>query len=214
MFLNPDTRLLNDVMRELVSFLDTHPIAGMVGPLIVDETNTVMYEAGRSLPSLWNEFLEHSTLAFRFARRAWAARPYLSLWDHRSTQQVETLLGACMLVRREVFEQIGGFDENFFLYSEEFDLCKRVRAAGWQIWYVHTARLLHKGKSSTMQKFGNVNRMVLQYLCSQHYYFRKHRGALTASIWRCMIVILYLLRFAATGTSAYLNCCKWGVGFV
>jgi GT2 family glycosyltransferase len=214
LFLNPDTRLRNDVLSALMDFLEKRRDAGAAGPLTLDENGSIMFEAGRSLPTLLNEFLEHSTLAFRFAQRSWAAKPYLSRWDHRSTKQVEALLGACMMVRRDCFERLHGFDENFFLYSEEFDLCKRIRDIGFEVWYVHTARLLHKGKTSTLQRFGDVNRMVLQYLKSQHYYLRKHEGPVTAAMWRCMIAALYLVRFTVSRQAAFLDFCKWGAGLV
>ncbi len=173
LFLNPDTRFLNDVLAELVQFLDGQPCAAIAGPLVEDGAGKLSFEAGRSLPTLFNEFLQHSTLAFRFPKGPWTSQPYLSCWDHKSTREVETVLGACMLVRSDAFRRIGGFDEAFFLYSEELDLCHRFRLDGLQIWYVHTARLLHKERQSTIQLFGSVGRIVLQNMYSQHYYFQE-----------------------------------------
>ncbi len=211
LFLNPDTRLLNDVLTELSSFLDGHASAATAGPLVVDERDTIFFGAGRSLPTLFNEFLQHSTLAFRFPNWSWTSQPYLSCWDHRSTREVGTIVGACMLVRSELFALVEGFDEKFFLYSEELDLCCRFRKAGFQVWYVHTARLLHKERQSTIQLFGSVGRIVLQNMRSQHYYFQKHHGALKAFVWRYMIATLYLLRYLLSRDSLHLEYFRWAI---
>ncbi len=211
LFLNPDTRFLNDVLTGLMCFLDSHPNAGMAGPLMVDSTGRVLFYGGRSLPTLFNEFLQHSTLCFRFPEFALTAQPYLSTWDHRSTREVEAVVGACMLIRSELFCAVKGFDEKFFLYSEELDLCCRLRKAGSQIWYVHTARILHKEQQSTMQLFGSMGRIVLQNLRSQHYYFQKHYGVTTAFVWRHMIAALYLLRYLLRRDKLHLEYFRWAM---
>lgn len=170
-----------------------------------------MFEGGRSLPTLFYEFLQHSTLSFRFPAASWASGPYLSSWDHRSTREVETVLGACMLIRSKLFNETGGFDEHFFLYSEEVDLCHRVRDAGHKVWYVHTARLLHKERQSTIQLFGSVGRIVLQNMRSQHYYFRKHYGKGAAFIWLSMIACLYMIRYLVSRNKLHLEYAKWAL---
>jgi hypothetical protein len=211
LFLNPDTRFLNDVLGELLAFIESHSNAGVVGPMLEDASGKVQFDGARSLPTLLNEFLQHSTLAFKFPAGPWTSKPYLSDWDHRSTREVETVLGACMLMRAEVFASIGGFDEKFFLYSEEIDLCCRLRSAGLKVWYIHTARLLHKERQSTIQLFGSVSRIVLQNLISQEYYFKKHHGSLSAYLWRHMIAALYLLRYLRSREPSHLEYVKWAI---
>lgn len=116
-----------------------------------------------------------------------------------------------MLVRGELFRAIGGFDENFFLYSEELDLCCRARKAGSEVWYVHTARLMHKERQSTIQLFGSVGRIVLQNMRSQHYYFHKHYGAGMAFVWRHMVAALYLIRYLVRRENIHLEYFKWAM---
>jgi GT2 family glycosyltransferase len=116
-----------------------------------------------------------------------------------------------MLMPARVFAQLGGFDEKFFLYSEEVDLCCRIRSAGLEVWYLHTARLLHKERQSTLQLFGSVDRIVLQNLVSQQYYFKKHHGSLCAYLWRHMIAILYLFRYARSREQSHLEYAKWAI---
>jgi GT2 family glycosyltransferase len=211
LFLNPDTRFLNDVLSELTQFLGSHAEAATAGPLVVDEDNELLFSGGRSLPTLFNEFLQHSTLSFRFPKFTLTSQPYLSKWDHLSTREVEAVVGACMLVRADLFRAVGGFDEKFFLYSEELDLCHRLRKAGFQIWYVHTARLMHKERQSTIQLFGSVGRIVLQNMRSQHYYFQKHHGAGTAFVWRHMIAALYLFRYLLRRDKLHFEYFRWAM---
>ena len=211
LFLNPDTRCLNDVVTELVTFLDDHPLAAVAGPMVLDEHDQVRFNGGRSLPTLFNEFLQHSSLTFRFPQCSWTSEPYLSRWDHRSTREVESVVGACLMIRAESFRSIDGFDEAFFLYSEELDLCCRIRKAGYQVWYVHTGRLVHKEQQSTMQMFGSLGRIALQNMRSQHYYFQKHHGKAVAYVWRHMIAALYLGRYLLGGNRLHLEYAKWAM---
>jgi GT2 family glycosyltransferase len=211
LFLNPDTRFVNDVVTELADFLDDHSSAAVAGPMVLDEHDNVRFNGGRSLPTLFNEFLQHSGLAFRFPHWSWTSEPYLSRWDHRSTREVESVIGACLMVRAEVFRSIGGFDEAFFLYSEELDLCCRIRNAGHLVWYVHTGRLIHKEQQSTIQMFGSLGRIILQNMRSQHYYFRKHRGKAIAFVWRHMIAGLYLCRYLRSRNRMHLEYFKWAM---
>lgn len=211
LFVNPDTLFLSNVAHELAQFLEANPAVACVGPMVEDEGGAPMLEGGRSRPTLLNEFLQHSTLSFRYPHGLISSRPYLSRWDHKSTRQVDCVLGACMMVRASVFREIGGFDEMFFLYSEELDLCQRIRDAGHEVWYVHTARILHKERKSTIQLFGSLGRIVLQNLQSQHYYFRKHYGQAGALCWRYMIAGLYLLRYLAGRDKLHLEYVKWAL---
>jgi hypothetical protein len=110
-----------------------------------------------------------------------------------------------------LFREIGGFDETFFLYGEELDLCHRLRKAGYRIWYLHSARLMHKERQSTLQLFGSVGQIVLQNMRSQHYYFQKHFGPSTAFVWRSMIAGLYLLRYLLRRNQLHLEYFRWAI---
>lgn len=212
LFLNPDTRIHTDMLSCLAHVLDTTPRAGACGPMVIREDGSIDYGAARADLSIINEFLEHSTLAFRFPRNRILGRPYYSFWDHNSTRPVDSLLGACMLFRREIFERLGGFDENFFLYAEEVDLCRRTRAAGYHIYYVHTCQVLHKSKHSTTQFFGGMHTMVLQYLVSLNYYFRKHYGLLGMLAWRAVIFFVYTGRAILGQRKGFLDYSLWSLG--
>jgi GT2 family glycosyltransferase len=214
LFLNPDSRFRNDVIAELVRFLDSHPLAAAAAPMLVDEHGNALPNAVQPLPTLFNEFLQHSTLTYRFPRCSWFSEQYLSGWDYSSTQEVESVNGTCLMVRAEVFRSIGGFDEAFFLYSEELDLNCRIRKAGRQVWYVHTGCVMHEQHHTTVQVLGSLSGIVLQSMRSQHYYFQKHRGKTVAFVWRHMIAALYLCRYLFGGNKMdleYLRYVKWAV---
>jgi len=100
---------------------------------------------GAGLPMFFKELLQDSGSRFRVPK-SWTSGLYRSSnWDPRSTCEVESVLGACLMVGRSWFRQIDGFDEAFFLYDKELDLCGRVRNAGHHVWHVHNAPvILHR----------------------------------------------------------------------
>jgi GT2 family glycosyltransferase len=210
LFLNPDTLLANDVVGALTAFLDAHPRAGAVGPMLLEEDGRI-FEGARLLPTLVNEFLAHATLTGRFPDCAWTSQPYLARRAYLSTRQVESVIGACLLIRSDLFQSLGGFDENFFLYVEELDLCRRIRNTGFQVWYVHTARLTHKRQKSTMQLFGSTRKIEFQHMRSQLYYFRKHEGPFAAALWRLMVALLYFLRHLNKSDQLFLEYARWAL---
>jgi hypothetical protein len=214
LFLNPDTLLLSDVVGCLAEFLVHRPEAGCVGPMILEENGSIHFGAARSFPSLFNEFLEHSALAFRFPRSTLTGRPYYSYWDHNTTRQVNSLLGACMMLPRRIFEALGGFDESFFLYYEEVDLCRRVFQNGWQVWYVHRCRIMHEGQKSVKKKYGGMGPMLPIFLESAEKYFNKHHGRMYASLWRWMIVATHFTKYLLFRKPLNLFFFKWGLGIV
>jgi N-acetylglucosaminyl-diphospho-decaprenol L-rhamnosyltransferase len=210
LFLNPDTRLANNVAGCLMSFLDGHPGVGAAGPMILEEDGRV-FEAARFLPTLLNEFLAHATLNLRFPDCGWISQPYLARREYLSTREVESVIGACLIVRAELFRALGGFDEKFFLYSEELDLCNRIRQAGFEIWYVHTAKLMHSRQKSTLQLFGSARKVEFQDIRSRLYYFRKNRGPVSAFLWRHMVASLYFLRYLRGRDKLFLEYVEWAL---
>lgn len=212
LFLNPDTRLHDDVLSGLSGFLDATPATGACGPMVLEPDGRVHYGAARSFLSIGNDLLEHSTLTFRLPGNRLTGRPYYSYWDHASTRDVDCLLGACMLFRADVFHAVGGFDEKFFLYCEEVDLCRRVWQAGHAVTYVHSCRITHSARHSTIRFFGSMGRLVRQYLESEEYYFRKHHGRAYALAWRGMIAAIYGLRYLRRRDPDFLDYVRWSLG--
>lgn len=173
--LNPDTVLFSDTIQRLVSFLDTHPKAAIVAPLLLDSKGTAYPLQGTS------ELTPISAIfSLSFVYKFWPKNPvanhyWLKGWDKKFPRSVDVVPGTAFLIRRQVFEQVGGFDEKFFLYFEESDLCKRVKSLGHEIWIDPQARLIHHWARSTKKE--NTKETFVN---SRKYYFRKHFGAVGA----------------------------------
>lgn len=168
LLLNPDTEVRGEAIATLVRFLDEHPTVGIVGARLVHSDGSFQHSCFR-FPTLWmtlfdyfpiNHRLTDSRLNGRYPRRLYS-RPFAI--DHP--------LGACMLVRREVFDQIGLLDERFFIYCEEIDFCIRTKRAGWEIYCVPDAEIVHHVAQSTRQLRGE---MLIELHRSRYALFEKH----------------------------------------
>jgi GT2 family glycosyltransferase len=184
LLINPDAELLPGALSRLVTYADAHPDAGIVGPRLRLSTGEVQ-PSRRRFPTPLTALVESTVV-----QRWWPGCPILADYvvADRSpdvAQDVDWLVGACLLVRRAVVEEVGGFDERFFMYSEEIDLCRRARAAGWRVVYLPGAEVLHReGKSSEQ----NLASRSIRFNESKARYFEKYYGATTGRALR-----LYLL---------------------
>lgn len=176
---NPDIVVMPGAFEELVSYLDAHPKVGIVGPQLHNPDGTLQHSCYR--------FMEPKTVLYRrlpFVRRFAAVRRHLDAyvmadWDHANTRNVDYLLGAVMLVRREALDQVGGFDPAYFMYFEDQDLCRRFWKAGWNVTYHPKARLIHYHRRETAD--GNFWQQLTHPLTrvqmrSAVYYFKTYRG--------------------------------------
>jgi GT2 family glycosyltransferase len=178
LLLNHDTIVRPGAIKELVDFLDAHPRAGMAGSRLEDPDGTPQRSAFR-FPGLLSE-LE------RAMRLGWCSRLLSRYLVAPPVQAVpcptDWLAGASVLVRRQVFEQIGLLDEKYFLYYEELDFCLRMARAGWECWYVPSSRVVHLVGQATGMKSGvTVRKRMPAYLFeSRRRYFEKSHGRLYA----------------------------------
>jgi GT2 family glycosyltransferase len=157
LLLNPDCELRSDALDRLVSALRGHPRSAIAGPKILDHDGAVQGSA-RGDPTLLTGLFGRSTLLTRVLSGSTLARRNvrfdLMTGDgvnnaDESGEDVDWVSGACMMVRRDMLNVVGGFDERYFLYWEDADLCRRLRARGWSIRYVTNAEVVHQvGRSS------------------------------------------------------------------
>lgn len=173
LFLNPDTVVRPGGLKPLLDFLQSNPAAGMAGAHLEDPDGTPQACAFR-FPTILGELESESRIGpiSRLLSR-WRIAPPMP--DEPS--QVDWVSGAAMLVRMELLEEIGLFDENYFLYFEEVDLCLRATHVGWQCWHIPQSHIIHLvGCSTGVTKRTSPSRRPAYWFKSRQLYFLKHHG--------------------------------------
>ena len=201
LLLNPDTEIVGDTPTTMVEYMDHHPQVGALGPQLLNPNGSIQ-SSRRRFPTLATAFLESTVLQQWFPRNRATRHYYITDRPDDEVQEVDWVTGACLLVRRETVEQVGLLDEGFFMYSEELDWCRRMKAQGWKVIYLPTARVVHHGAQSSEQvkSFQHV-----QFQRSKIRYFRKHHGPRQAEVLRLFILATYLCQLIAEAL-------KWLVG--
>ena len=191
--LNPDLYLEENVFEPLVHFMDQHSEVGSVGPKIVG-TDHLPQGSGDRFPDFWYGLFELLLL-----NTVWKTNPSRSLrirpnWSRDTTESVDTLGGACILVRTSLFETVGKLDEGFLMYWEEIDWCKRISDAGWKNYFFSEVQVVHHGGASS-SLHSKIKRDCIFY-GSMLYYYKKHHGAVVYFILNfiCRLFTLPVLK--------------------
>jgi N-acetylglucosaminyl-diphospho-decaprenol L-rhamnosyltransferase len=201
LLLNPDTEVIEDALWQMVSYMDGHDGVGALGPRLLHADGTVQ-SSRRRFPGLDTAFLEGTFLQPWFPNSEILRRYYVLDKADDETQEVDWLVGACLLIRRAALDEVGSLDERFFMYSEELDWCYRAKAQGWKVVYLPTAQVIHhEGKSSEQV----LPVRHVQFQRSKVLFFKKHHGR-----WRAEALRLYLL--ATYFWQTVLEGLKWLVG--
>ena len=145
MQLNPDTVLLPGLLDSLSDFLDSHPEVGICTPKVLNRDGSLQKQCRRSAARPWDAVTYVLGLSALFPKSRLFGRYLLTYLPEDQTSEVEAVSGSCMLIRREVIDQIGYLDEQFFAYQEDADFCFRAREAGWKIYYYPQAQVIHYG---------------------------------------------------------------------
>ncbi len=183
--LNSDTIVLPGGLERCVRYLDEHPDVGVVGPQLLNPDRSKQNCIHNS-PTLVSELVSQSLL-----RRLRPGRYPSKRVDYRAPIDVEAVLGACLFVRREVVEQVGLIDEDYFFFLEETDWCHRIRARGWRVVHLPDAFVVHLYGESTKKKVPLRTR--IEYHRSRYTFFRKHYGpgALRALEWLVWVKLVF-----------------------
>lgn len=173
LFLNPDAELRPGALEHLVAYLDAHPDVGIVGPRLRYPDGQVQ-PSRRRFPPIRTLLIESAIPGHWWFGWPSLRRYYLDDVADDHAQDVDWLVGAALLVRRDAIDALGGFDERFFLYSEELDLGRRFRSRGWRIVFDPDAEVIHhEGKSSEQ----NLARRAIAFNESKARYAEKYAGA-------------------------------------
>lgn len=193
MFLNPDTEILGDAIQTLCNVLEVESDAGVVGARLRNTDGSLQTTCIQAFPTILNQILDSDWLQKRFPRSPlWGMA---ALFETASTPSaVEVISGACMMMKRTVFESLSGFDGRFFMYSEDLDLCYRIRNAGLRCLYVPSAEVVHHGGGSSSSARSMFSVVMMRESVSR--LLTLHRGVWVATIYRMASGLCALLRLS------------------
>lgn len=199
LFLNPDTVMYPKTLSTLIDFMDTHKDAGAAGCRVDVPTGGIDEASHRGFPTPWNAFTHFSGLERKFPHSKLFAG-YTRGWeDLNKIHEVPSIVGACMLVRREAGEQVGWWCEEYFFYGEDLDFCYSLWEKGWKIYYIPTVHILHYGgvtigikkysqhtSSEDIEKkrFSQMHRFEAMRIFYKRHYMKKYPKFVTWAVFK------------------------------
>jgi len=178
MIMNPDIAVFQGSVETLVKYMDEHQNVGIAGPKLLNPDRTVQHSV-YSFPRKMTPVYRRTSLGNIRAGKAEIGRYLMSDWDHADARDVDWLLGACLIVRRETLRVVGLFDERYFLYFEDTDWCRRFWEKGWKVSYVPDSIMVHfhRRESAEAHLLQSLFKKTTQaHILSSIKYFLKYRG--------------------------------------
>ena len=201
LLLNPDTEVREGALATMVAYMDKHPRTGILGPQMLWPDGSVQ-SSRRRFPTLRTALVESTFLQKWFPKNQALRRYYVLDRSDDAVCEVDWVTGACLLVRREVIEQVGLLDDAYFMYSEELDWQKRAVAAGWKVVYLPTAQIVHyEGRSSEQV----VALRHIRFGRSKVRYYTKHHSPLAGQVVRGWLLLNYVYEWT-------IEALKWCLG--
>lgn len=205
LLLNADAWLVGDALARLVAFADEHPRAAVVGPRLSNPDGSLQRSV-RGFPTVWRLATEYFFLRKLAPRSRLLNAFYAGGFDHDEVREAEFVMGACLLVRAEAVDEVGGLDEDFFLFSEEVDWCFRFRQAGWQVLFYPGAECVHVGGAA------HGGRLFRENVRGHLLFLAKHGGAGEAERARLLLRVALRLRgllFRGERGRQYAEAARW-----
>jgi GT2 family glycosyltransferase len=182
LFLNPDTELRDGALTRMVDFLESHPDTGAVGCKMIFPDGETADQNLQWFPTPVTEFLRHAILTDGLVRSLAGILPWN---DPAKSGYVSKLYGGCLMIRTSVLEKVGWFDERFFMYAEDVDLSRRIREAGWQLYYLTDAEIMHVAGGTTEKAGSGFS--VLMGCESMMQLIGKYQGRISAAAYRVAV---------------------------
>jgi GT2 family glycosyltransferase len=204
-FLNPDTELRGNAFGTVRDAMNASGAAGTgaAGCRLLNSDLSLQTSCVMPFPTIANQLFDIEWLKMKtFRWRLWGINALFQK-DSRLPVEVEALSGACMFIKPEVFTAVGGFSEEYFMYSEDVDLCRRIQKAGFRVVYCPNAEIVHHGGGSTQGKTPGLFSTVMMRE-ALYRYFTVHRSRAYARLYRCLMFTASILRLAAVVTAAPL----------
>ena len=193
LFLNSDTIVSPCSLEKMVAYADAHPDIGILGPKLLNEDGSLQYSC-RRYPQIAMAFFRNTPLGKLFPNNRFTNDYLMQDWDHLEPRDVDWVSGAALMIRKSLLEQIGSFDEEYYMYCEDVDLCWRANhakmseetGAQWRVTYFPDAVIHHLiGKSSDQAP----TRMSYEFHRSQYLFYKKHYASKTPILLRPLIPI-------------------------
>lgn len=202
LFLNPDTIVPEDCFRKCIAFFGSHPDAGALGVKMMDGSGRFLKESKRSFPSPATSLFKLFGLAKLFPHSATFSKYHLGHLDENKNNEVDVLAGAFMMIKKEVLDKVGCFDEDFFMYGEDVDLSYRIQKAGYKNYYFADTSIIHfKGEST---RKGSMN-YVKMFYNAMSIFVRKHYGGSKAGIFNFLIHTAIWFKAILTAFSGFIR---------
>ena len=171
LLINPDTLVSEDTLEKLIRFFEKNQDAGLVGCKILNPDGSLQLACRRSFPGPWTSFCKVTGLSNLFPNSKLFARYNLTYLSEDQTYEVDAISGSFMMMRKEVYDKVGGFDEEFFMYGEDLDLCYRIQKSGYKVFYVHNTQIIHyKGESTKRSSLDETD----MFYNAMHLFVKKH----------------------------------------
>jgi N-acetylglucosaminyl-diphospho-decaprenol L-rhamnosyltransferase len=198
LLLNPDTVLPPRALSEMIAFMDAHPDAGVAGPRLVLQDGSLDKACRRSFPSPQISLYRLTGLSSLFPKSPRFGRYNMTHLDPDVTTEVDSVVGAFMLVRSEAIEQAGLLDESFFMYGEDLDWAYRIKEAGWKVYYHADVTVLHYKRASSQHSL----KAQVEFYRAMLLFFRKHYAANTP-FWLTAMIVAGIYLFGAMNVARY-----------
>lgn len=201
LLLNPDTAVVDGAIDRLLAFVQAHPEDSIFGGRTVFADGSLNPTSCHGRPTPWSTFCIATGLARFFRHRPWANTEEIRGWNRDTVREVDAVTGCFLLIRRSLWEQLGGFDERFFMYGEETDLCLRARALGHKCLICPDATIIHHGGASEKVRSGKMVRLFT----AKARLFARHWSPAAARFGVAMLDLWALTRLAAFAAAGLLR---------
>lgn len=201
LYLNPDTELVTNAIFGMYEFMERNLACGAIGCKLISQEGLIQYTCASTFPTLRTEFNELFCLYKIFPKSKALSTREMTYWNHENSRNVDCLSGACIMISAGLNSKLNGFDENLFMYSEDLDLCFRIRESGYKIQYLANERIIHHEGMST-RKMKQDNFETIKTRDANYYFVKKNYGWLQGQILRLVVLAGSIFRVG-------LIACMW-----
>ncbi len=214
MLLNPDTEIIDNALTTMVRFMDKKSDCGALGCKLLN-TDGTLQRSCKTFPALDVILYNSIFLDSLFPKSRIFGKYFMTWWDFNDVREVDQPMGSALMIRKDVLDNVGLFDEKIFIWFDEVDLCFRIKTAGYKIFFMPDARIKHH-LSQSFKQWKNLFQILngtVYWRKSRNYYFMKHKGALSVvALWLfdllqigLILGILYALMSLMTKLAAFVR---------